>query len=588
MTNSLQAPNNSRVSLSSTDETERPSRKRRQPSRYQDGVKEHATQKIVGLSNIKPPIPKTSKTEIKKPVSVDPPVIAKEVKQAVVRIKLLPVGTPAPKPPEVECAELVSITHPFETAKRYVPHVLIGEGTFGKVYQGFSDRGSPIAIKEHADQKDRYSLAVSESVILTEIDRLQVPHRLHLRDVYEKLDPVQRGAFHRTIVTDFIPTQNVQRNHLSDYGLSTLLSENDFITIARQYLEFLAHLSKAHIIHGDLNPMNSVFELGCRHLTVLDYGMAHKVGARFLDVFQTSYYRAPEVILKGAIDCSVDTWSLACILFELYTGLPLFPVFDHPIDLKISSNTLLQKMDLQIGMPYYDFLKNCRDASLYYKWGATSLEFVNPEPSFPPFPWKAAIKYASYKRGVSDDTTNEIIELLDKMLRYEKRASPDELLTSSLFQRDISFHLSDEFSPQDVIEIYSFTEVMFQTANGGIFPKPIFELDKKQLITRNCFHIPRDPQDQYFVSVIRPGAIYLPQICELKEGETLSFKFVENVVPVTPLVETSEDPFPPMPPELSEASPFSSEPVSDEWSLFGDIIREANVIGSDSFEPVEL
>lgn len=39
---------------------------------------------------------------------------------------------------------------------------------------------------------------------------------------------------------------------------------------------------------------------------------------------QSRFYRAPEVLLEVDYDCSVDMWSLGCILSEMHTGEPLF------------------------------------------------------------------------------------------------------------------------------------------------------------------------------------------------------------------------------------------------------------------------
>jgi serine/threonine protein kinase len=39
----------------------------------------------------------------------------------------------------------------------------------------------------------------------------------------------------------------------------------------------------------------------------------------------TLWYRAPEVILGGLYDLSIDIWSIGCILYEMITFSPLFP-----------------------------------------------------------------------------------------------------------------------------------------------------------------------------------------------------------------------------------------------------------------------
>ena len=40
---------------------------------------------------------------------------------------------------------------------------------------------------------------------------------------------------------------------------------------------------------------------------------------------QSRYYRAPEVILRLNYSFSIDIWSFACVLYEIYMGKPLFP-----------------------------------------------------------------------------------------------------------------------------------------------------------------------------------------------------------------------------------------------------------------------
>lgn len=39
---------------------------------------------------------------------------------------------------------------------------------------------------------------------------------------------------------------------------------------------------------------------------------------------QSRFYRSPEVILGRKYDAKIDTWSLGCIMYELFCGTPLF------------------------------------------------------------------------------------------------------------------------------------------------------------------------------------------------------------------------------------------------------------------------
>lgn len=252
--------------------------------------------------------------------------------------------------------------------------------------------------------------------------------------------------------------------------------------------------------------------------------MSRKVNDKTDQLIQSSYYRCPEAILKGPLDCSADIWSVACILFELMTGKPLFPVYDHKTDLTISSNELLQRMFLQIGLPSQQFLEKCTDASKYYSMNSTQVYFQRYF-HLPYIPWKEAILTAARPRGMSLDLACEFIQLLEGMLKYENRPSASELLRSPLFETGISFHLSPVFRTGDVITIYRAWDMHrhLEAPTAIPFPVPFFRLNHTHT-TRTCLHIPlRDPQDQYIVYLSREGLIYPGQCRSLKQGETLHF-----------------------------------------------------------------
>ena len=93
------------------------------------------------------------------------------------------------------------------------------------------------------------------------------------------------------------------------------------------------------IAHRDLKPENilitapgnSKFESTdpLTHIAkICDLGAAKVLSKQKLNTpyVVSRYYRAPELILgSNQYDCSIDIWSVGCILFELITRTPLFP-----------------------------------------------------------------------------------------------------------------------------------------------------------------------------------------------------------------------------------------------------------------------
>ncbi|TPX18658.1 uncharacterized protein E0L32_002515 [Thyridium curvatum] len=95
-----------------------------------------------------------------------------------------------------------------------------------------------------------------------------------------------------------------------------------------QLLRGIAFCHAKRVLHRDLKPQNLLVN-GRGQLKLADFGLARAFGipvSTFSNEVVTLWYRAPDVLLGNrAYSTSIDVWSTACIIAEMFTGRPLFP-----------------------------------------------------------------------------------------------------------------------------------------------------------------------------------------------------------------------------------------------------------------------
>ena len=73
-------------------------------------------------------------------------------------------------------------------------------------------------------------------------------------------------------------------------------------------------------------------------IKVIDFGSACYEGKTSYSYIQSRFYRSPEVLLGMPYNGSIDIWSLACVMVEMYVkhGISIYSYRSIPIDSFIS------------------------------------------------------------------------------------------------------------------------------------------------------------------------------------------------------------------------------------------------------------
>lgn len=203
---------------------------------------------------------------------------------------------------------------------RYEILKLLGKGSFGQVCECYDHKKkSKVALKIIKNKSKFHQQAAVEVKIL---------HLLRESDPNNSRNIIQMKNYF------------LFRNHicitfeLISISLYDFLKLNSFAGIPEglikdftfQILNALDFISNLGIIHCDLKPENVLLvNAKKRDIKLIDFGSSCEVSEKVHSYIQSRFYRAPEIILGIPYGCSIDMWSLGCILVELYTGKPLFP-----------------------------------------------------------------------------------------------------------------------------------------------------------------------------------------------------------------------------------------------------------------------
>lgn len=199
---------------------------------------------------------------------------------------------------------------------------LVGQGTFGKVYEAFDEQKRRVAIKR---------VEKSGNFISREVDILETinhPNCIKLLDVFytysDDEETPSTEKIWQNMVFDFFP--NSMASFLKQRKPDLRLTKMLFYQICNA----LSYIHSKRICHRDLTP-NNILLSSRGEVKLADFGSAKMLDADHVSMSYicSRYYRAPELLLgSNNYTTKIDVWSAGCILAEMLLGKALFAGVD--------------------------------------------------------------------------------------------------------------------------------------------------------------------------------------------------------------------------------------------------------------------
>ncbi|XP_035827930.1 serine/threonine-protein kinase PRP4 homolog isoform X2 [Aplysia californica] len=206
--------------------------------------------------------------------------------------------------------------------KRYSVFAYKGQGMFSNVMlcRDAARSNSEVAIKVIRNNEMMLKTGMKELEFLRKLNDADPDDKYHCLRLY-------RHFFHKQhLCLVFEPLSMNLREVLKKYGKDIGLHIKAVRSYSQQLLLALKLLRKCSILHADIKPDNILVNESKMVLKLCDFGSASHVSENDITPYLVSrFYRAPEIILGLGYDHNIDTWSVGCTLYELYTGKILFP-----------------------------------------------------------------------------------------------------------------------------------------------------------------------------------------------------------------------------------------------------------------------
>ena len=281
------------------------------------------------------------------------------------------------------------------SAISYAAERVIGNGSFGVVYQAtIVETGETVAIKKVLQDRRFKNRELQIMSSLSHPDVVALKHCFYSKG--EKPDEV-----YLNLVMEYIPetVHRTLRNHTKANKLIPISYVKCYMW---QICRSVAYIHSQGVAHRDIKPQNILMNPKTHEVKLCDFGSAKQLitGEPNVSYICSRYYRAPELVFEATeYTCSIDLWSVGCVMAELMLGNPLFPG-ESGVDQLIEIIKVL-------GTPTKEEIY-CMNPN------HTSFKF----PQIKPHPWVKVFRNKQPQLA---------IDLVSKFLRYDPKSRIDPL-----------------------------------------------------------------------------------------------------------------------------------------------------------------
>ncbi|EEB06014.1 CMGC/DYRK/PRP4 protein kinase Prp4 [Schizosaccharomyces japonicus yFS275] len=318
---------------------------------------------------------------------------------------------------------------------RYVVQSNLGKGVFSSVVKVLDQKtGKLFAVKIIRNNETMYKAGLKEISIF---ERLKQADENNSQTIVH----YERNFMHKHHLCMVFEMLSLNlRDILKKFGRGVGLNIKAVRVYAYQMFKALILLKKCNILHADIKPDNMLVNEKRNLVKICDLGSASDASENEITPYLVSrFYRAPEIILGIPYSFPIDIWSVACSIFELYTGHILFA--------GRSNNQMLKQMMECKGHFSHKVLKRGQFTNDHFDehYNFISVEidpitgreirkpmnFVKPTNDL-----KSRVRETPTSTPQEGVIQNDLVLLLDRCLELnpEKRLTPEEALEQPFFK----------------------------------------------------------------------------------------------------------------------------------------------------------